>query len=82
MKYRIQFESNSIKLYNTILILSNDQIIKIIIKNDKEEEIEDESSIKRSFLCKEALNVTVTLNNFLLQSNNAMLKLLSALQKN
>lgn len=82
MKYRIQFESNSIKLYNTILILSNDQIIKFIIKNDKEEEIEDESSIKRSFLCKEALNVTVTLNNFLLQSNNAMLKLLSALQKN
>lgn len=82
MKYRIQFESDSIKLYNTILILSNDQIIEIIIKNDKEEEIEDESSIKRSFLCKEALNVIVTLNNFLLQSNNAMLKLLSALQKN
>lgn len=37
IKYRIQLESDSIKLYNTVLILSSGQIIEIIIKNDKEE---------------------------------------------
>lgn len=53
--------SDYVKLYITILILSDVQIIKSAMENDKEKEVEDDSSVINSGWCKEALKVIITL---------------------
>ena len=53
--------SDYVKLYITILILSDDQIIKSVMENDKEEEVENDNSVINYGLWKAALKVIVTL---------------------
>lgn len=66
MKYR---GSYSVKLYDTILILSNDQITENVMENDKKEKVEDDSSTMEHASHKE-LKAIMILNNLLLQSDN------------
>lgn len=60
---------------------SDKQIIKNVIGNDKENEVEDNSFVLEPVLRKDALKTTITLHNFLLQYENTTPKLLNALRK-
>lgn len=68
MKYK---GSDYVKLYDTILILSNDQITENVMENDKKEKVEDDSSTMEHASHKE-LKAIIILNNFLLQSENTI----------
>ena len=62
-------------------LLSDKEIIKNIMENDKEDEIEDDSSVLKPVSRKDALKATITLHNFLLQYENTTPELLNALKK-
>ncbi|KAJ0027930.1 hypothetical protein Pint_35064 [Pistacia integerrima] len=62
-------------------LLSEEQIIENMIGNDKEDEVEEDSSVLELVSCKDAPKATITLHTFLLQYENTILQLLNTLRK-
>ena len=64
VKYLLNYhEENN----TTSKILSDKQIIESVMGNDREDKVKDDSSTMELVSHKEALNLIMTLNNFLLQ---------------
>lgn len=79
VKYLLNYhEENN----TTSKILSDKQIIESVMGNDREDEVKDDSSTMELVSHKEALNLIMTLNNFLLQYENTTLKLFFCFMKN
>jgi len=62
-------------------LLSHEQIIKNIMGNNTEDNVEDDNHVLEYALHKNALKATITLHNFLLQYENSIFELLNALGK-
>ena len=62
-------------------LLTDEQLIEEIMRNDKDDEVEDNSSTLEPVSRNEAILATITLNNFLLQYKNTIPELLNALRK-
>jgi hypothetical protein len=64
-----------------IFFTSDKKIIENVKENDKEDEVENDSSILEPVSHNDALKTIITLNNFVLQYEDTTLELLNILRK-